>query len=73
MNIPEDVADCYRRTELILYVRQTKEAHIRLLRFLAYFPRDQRTWIGHRHTIPNGQPPILLSFLTKNTFLSIIF
>jgi hypothetical protein len=60
MNVPDDVADCYRRAELILYVRQPTEAHISLLRFLAHFPHDQRTWIGHGHTIPNGQPPVPL-------------
>ncbi|MBE7440284.1 MAG: suppressor of fused domain protein [Spirochaetales bacterium] len=30
---------------------------IHALKFLARFPEEYKTWIGHGHTIPNGDPP----------------
>lgn len=46
-----------RRVELILYCSEPKPEYIQTMRFLAHFPHDQKTWIGHGHTIPNGNPP----------------
>lgn len=45
-----------RRTELVLYALEPKEAYRAILRFLAHFPHDHRTWFGQGHTFPNGQP-----------------
>lgn len=45
------------RAELLLYVDQAKEEHVRLLRFLAQLPFRQNTWYSISSTMTNGSPP----------------
>ncbi len=45
-----------RRTELVVYVHEPKKEYIAILRLLAHFPHDHRTWFDHGHTFPNGNP-----------------
>ena len=56
MNAPPQVRWEARRTEILLYVSEVKEEYLGLLRYFAHFPFDLDTWLGHGHTIPNGQP-----------------
>jgi len=55
MRVPRGVSA--NRAELVMYVSEPKEVYLKILRFLAHFPHDHRTWFGHGHTFPNGQPP----------------
>ncbi len=54
MHVPR--GEKVRRTELVLYVHEPKEEYIAILRLLAHFPHDHRTWLDHGHTFPNGNP-----------------
>lgn len=70
MSVPDVVGPEGRRTELVLYVAEPQKDYASLLRFLAHFPHDHHTWLGHGHTMPNGQPALPL-FLDSDldTFL----
>lgn len=59
MNVPNDVdvKDAARRVELALYVDQPGPTVIALLQTLARLPHQQELWVGHGHTMPNGDPP----------------
>jgi len=56
MNVPAK-ADAPRRVEIVFYCREPKKQFVDVMRDLAHFPHDQKTWIGAYHTIPNGNPP----------------
>ena len=57
MTVPAAVGAEARRAELVLYVAEPNRDYASMLRFLAHFPHDNKTWFGHGHTMPNGQPP----------------
>ncbi|MDP1559987.1 MAG: suppressor of fused domain protein [Pirellulaceae bacterium] len=56
-NAPSEVGPDYRRTELVFYSSENRDAYAELLRRLAHFVHDQGTWLHWGHTMPNGQPP----------------
>ena len=49
--------DVPRRVELIFYCSEPREEYIATLRQLAHFPHASKSWLGHGHTMPNGNPP----------------
>lgn len=49
--------DVPRRVELILYCSEPRDEYISTLRWVAHFPHDSKSWLGHGHTMPNGNPP----------------
>lgn len=49
--------DAPRRVELIFYCSEVRDEYISTLRWIAHFPHDSKSWLGHGHTIPNGNPP----------------
>ena len=57
MAIPEDLGREHARIELVLYVPEPQPEHLNLLRGCAALASEPDTWLGHGHTIPNGQPP----------------
>lgn len=60
MNVPTDLGRDGRRAELALYVDQPGRSWFDLLRILARLPFLHDGWIGHGHSIPNGDPPMPL-------------
>ena len=52
--------DVPRRVELIFYCSEPREEYISTLRWVAHFPHDSKSWLGHGHTMPNGNPPVPL-------------
>jgi hypothetical protein len=56
MTTPPDCRD-YARAELIFYCDRAEPIFQNILRELARFPHDNRTWLAETHTMPNGQPP----------------
>ena len=58
MDLPRQVrGQVSRRVELVFYCDAPRQEYIETLRWLAHFPHDYKTWVGHGHTIPNGNPP----------------
>lgn len=57
MTLPRGAKDVERRAELIFYCNEPSQGYRETLRMLARFPHDNRTWLYHGHTIPNGNPP----------------
>jgi hypothetical protein len=58
MTLPRGaVKEAPRRVELIFYCSEPREEYISTLRWVAHFPHDSKSWLGHGHTIPNGNPP----------------
>lgn len=49
--------DVPRRVELIFYCSEPRDEYIATLRWVAHFPHNTRSWLGHGHTMPNGDPP----------------
>lgn len=49
--------DVPRRVELIFYCAEPREEYIAIPRWLAHFPHNSKSWLGHGHTMPNGDPP----------------
>jgi hypothetical protein len=49
--------DVPRRVELIFYCSEPRDEYISTLRWVAHFPHDSKSWLGHGHTMPNGDPP----------------
>jgi hypothetical protein len=78
MALPKGISSEYFRTELIFYCNEPLDRYAEILRKLAHFPHDNKTWLGPGHTFPNGQPPIpifeestvLDSFLFMPTIVS---
>lgn len=60
MNAPAELGADYRRAELVFYSKENRDDYPELLRRLAHFVHDNRTWLHWGHTMPNGQPPELL-------------
>ncbi len=57
MTLPQGVPTDFARAELVFYCNEPKPEYAELLRKLAHFPHDNRTWLSYGHTMPNGQPP----------------
>jgi hypothetical protein len=57
MSVPAKAKGVPRRVELIFYCREPQQEYIDLLRGMAHFPHNNRTWLGSGHTMPNGVPP----------------
>jgi hypothetical protein len=57
MTLPWRAEDVLRRVELIFYCAEPREEYIATLRWMAHFPHDSKSWLGHGHTMPNGDPP----------------
>jgi hypothetical protein len=57
MTLPEGVNREYGRVELIFYCNEPKDSYTELLRTMAHFPHDNKTWLGSGHTMTNGNPP----------------
>lgn len=53
--------DVPRRVELIFYCAEPREEYIEILRWLAHFPHSSKSWLGHGHTMPNGNPSVPFS------------
>jgi Suppressor of fused protein (SUFU) len=49
--------DVPKRVELIFYCSEPRDEYISTLRWVAHFPHDSKSWLGHGHTMPNGHPP----------------
>jgi len=50
MTLPRRAVDVPRRVE-------PREEYISTLRWVAHFPHGSKSWLGHGHTMPNGNPP----------------
>ena len=57
MTMPRGADDAPRRVELLLDRDEPRDEYIATLRWLAHFPHSANTWVGYRHTVPNGDPP----------------
>ena len=49
--------DASARVELVFYCQEPREEYIQMLRWLAHFPHDYRTWVGGMHTLLYGGDP----------------
>lgn len=49
MKIPKNISKDNSRIELVLYVKESKKAHIGLLQKIAHYPHDNETWFGSGH------------------------
>ena len=54
---PRADKDVPRRVELVFYCSEPRDEYISTLRFAAHFPHGSKSWLGHGHTMPNGNPP----------------
>jgi hypothetical protein len=57
MTLPRGTTEAPRRVELIFYCSEPRDEYIATLRWVAHFPYDSKSWLGHGHTMPNGNPP----------------
>jgi len=57
MTLPRRASGVPKRVELIFYCTEPREEYITTLRWVAHFPHDTKSWLGHGHTMPNGNPP----------------
>ena len=57
MASPPEAGPGFRRTELVFYAAEANDEYGELLRWLAHFPHDNKTWLHWGHTLPNGNPP----------------
>jgi hypothetical protein len=57
MTVPARAGAAPRRVELIFYCSEPLPEYVGILRRVAHFPHDKKTWIGYGHTMPNGDPP----------------
>jgi hypothetical protein len=71
MNAPGELGPEVRRIELVFYAAEDKPEYVQLLRDLAHFPHDNRTWLHWGHTMPNGDPPAPL--LGTNNLMCLFF
>jgi hypothetical protein len=69
MNSPEELGPGFRRVELVFYASEERPDYPELLRRLAHFPHDNRTWIHWGHTMPNGTPPVPILGTVLDCFL----
>jgi hypothetical protein len=56
MNSPAEFGADARRVELVFYTDAERPEYVDLLRTLAHFTHDQRTWLHWGHTLPHGTP-----------------
>jgi hypothetical protein len=54
LRAPRDVP---QRVELIFYCSEPRDEYIKIQRWVAHFPHDAKSFLGHGHTMPNGNPP----------------
>jgi hypothetical protein len=71
MTLPSDISDEYQRAEIVMYVNEPKDEYINLIRHYARYPHKYKTYFGHGHTIPNGQPAE--PFFSKSSLDTIVF
>lgn len=71
MTLSSDISDEYQRAEIVMYVNEPKDEYINLIRHYARYPHKYKTYFGHGHTIPNGQPAE--PFFSKSSLDTIIF
>jgi hypothetical protein len=71
MTLPSGISDEYQRAEIVMYVNEPKDEYINLIRHYARYPHKYKTYFGHGHTIPNGQPAE--PFFSKSSLDTIIF
>jgi len=57
MTLPRGAKGVPRRVELVFYCSEPRDEYIATLRWVAHFPHDAKSWLGHGHTMPNGDPP----------------
>jgi hypothetical protein len=57
MTLPRRAKEVPRRAELIFYCAEPREEYMATLRWVAHFPHTRKSWLGHGHTMPNGNPP----------------
>ena len=58
MKLPRSAAaEVPRRVELIFYCSEPRAEYISTLHQAAHFPHAAKSWLGHGHTMPNGNPP----------------
>ena len=71
MTLPRDVPESLGRVELVFYCEKPEKNYLDLLRVLAHFPHDNKTWLCSGHTMPNGNPaaPIFAHTPHLNTFI----
>jgi hypothetical protein len=70
MSSPKQMGADVRRAELVFYAADDGQEYAELLRSLAHFPHDNRTWLHWGHTMPNGNPPQpILDAQALDTFL----
>jgi Suppressor of fused protein (SUFU) len=60
MHLPDDVPSELGRAELVLYVDEPQESYANLLRMLAHFPFEARTFFtdGHTFALADGDEPL---------------
>jgi len=51
MNVPPEIGYQCGRAELVFYCSEPRTEHAELLRRLAHFPFDNKTWLGPGHTM----------------------
>ena len=57
MTLPRRAKDVPRRVELVFYCVEPRAEYFSTLRWIAHFPHNAKSWLGHGHTMPNGNPP----------------
>jgi hypothetical protein len=78
MTLPEEVDDHFRRVELLLYLdydwdfgSEVGSAPVNVLRKVARYPHEFKTWLGPGHTIGQAGPvqPIIEASLLTDVYL----
>jgi hypothetical protein len=69
MRLPRSTEAEAVRVELVMFVDEPKEELAGVMRHLAHYPRDHKTWFGFGHTIP-WQHPILPGSQLNTIFLA---
>ena len=57
MTLPRRARGAPHRVELIFYCSEPRDEYSATLRWVAHFPHASKSWLGHGHTMPNGNPP----------------
>jgi hypothetical protein len=50
MTLPRRAKEVPRRVELIFYCAEPREEYMATLRWVAQFPHNSKSWLGHGHT-----------------------
>jgi Suppressor of fused protein (SUFU) len=56
MRVPDDLESETRRAELVMFVDEPNEVLANVMRGLAHYPHDNKTWFDFGHTIPWKEP-----------------